>query len=332
VVVAGGINIDLIANVAERPIPGGTVHAQSLQRRPGGKGANIAAAVARAGCPVRMIGAVGEDREGAELVAELRRGGVDVGEVEVVAGTATGVAFVTVTPDGENSIIVAGGANRSLVADRIVRIVETSAPGTIVVLQTEIPASVIDAAARACDHAGGRLVLSVGPVQAVAPATGAVADPLVLNAHEADEICGGVTEPDIAQAVRAVTRARSVVVTLGGDGAVLADGEASVALPAVAAARVVDTIGAGDAFVGSLAAALASHDSLRGAVEQASLAAGITVGWMGARPPAELRPGSPLRTCPHLRSTARLGERTGHVPGNDGLVSATGRDDSAGGR
>jgi ribokinase len=291
VVVIGALNVDLIASVDRRPAGGETVLATGLRRRPGGKGANQAAAAARAGATVSLIGAVGADLDGAEQVAELERAGVAVTRIQAVEGVPTGAAFITVTPDGDNSIVVAAGANGELRPDDTVSALAAAAGRrTVVVLQTEVPSRVIDAAARLCAQQGVRFVLNDGPAAALAAATLAGADPIVVNEHEAREVCGAVQPPpgvELARAVRAATKARSAVVTLGAAGVQVATPRQEVTLPAVRPAEVVDTTGAGDAFVGTLAARLAAGDDLIAAVREATGAASLAVTWPGARPGAE---------------------------------------------
>jgi ribokinase len=288
VVVIGAVNVDSIATVDRRPDGGETVLATGLQRRPGGKGANQAVAAARAGAAVSFIGAVGTDPDGAGQIAELERAGVAVAHVQAIGGVPTGSAFITVTPDGDNSIVVAAGANGELRPDDTTSALAVAlGRRTVVVLQTEVPPPVIDAAAGLCVQQGVRFVLNDGPVAALGAATLAGADPIVVNEHEAHQVCGaGPRRPrgELARAVRAATSARSAVVTLGANGVLVATPEQEVAMPAVPAAEVVDTTGAGDAFVGTLAARLALGDDLIAAVREATHAASLAVTWPGARP------------------------------------------------
>jgi ribokinase len=290
VVVVGAVNVDLTAAVARRPGGGETVLATGLQRRPGGKGANQAAAAARAGAAVWLIGAVGADPDGAGQIAELDRAGVATAYVRAIEGVPTGAAFISVTPDGENSIIVAAGANSELRPEDVTSaLASIAAEGAIAVLQSEVPGPVIDAAAHACVQRGTRFVLNNGPVAILHAATLVAADPIVVNEHEASELCGphpALNRRELAREVRAATGARSVIVTLGADGALLAAAEHDAAIPAPAA-HVVDTTGAGDAFVGTLATRLALGDDLGAAASKAVYAATTAVTWPGARPDSD---------------------------------------------
>jgi ribokinase len=291
VVVIGAVNVDSIVTVDHRPAAGARWRAPSPRRRPGGKGANQAAAAARAGAAVSFIGAVGTDPDGAGQIAELERAGVAVAHIQAIEGVPTGSAFITVTPDGDNSIVVAAGANSELPPDDAVSALATAVGRrAVVVLQTEVPPPVIDAAARLCMQQGVRFVLNNGPAAALAAATLAGADPIVVNEHEAHEVCGAAprrSSGELARAVRAATAARSAVVTLGADGVLVSTPEQDIAMPAVPAIEVVDTTGAGDAFVGTLAARLALGDDLIAAVREATHAASLAVTWPGARPAAD---------------------------------------------
>ena len=276
--------------VPHRPRGGETVLARSLARYAGGKGANQAAAVARAGVRVCFVGAVGDDPVGVEQLAALT--GVDVSAVEVVGEVATGTAMIAITPDGENSIVVAGGANESVSPDAVEAAVAERGDVVLAVLQTELAPAVIEASAAACARRGIRYLINDGPYVPLSAAALAGADPLVVNEHEAADLLG--VAPDVAPGdplqllsrVLDASGASSVVVTLGSRGAVYAEGDQRrhVAAPRV---NAVDTTGAGDAFVGTLAAALAGGAPLGAAVAASVAAAGKVVTWRGARPPAD---------------------------------------------
>jgi len=288
IVVVGSINADIIATVPERAAAGKTVLVSGVERRCGGKGANQAAAAARAGAETVLIAAVGDDHDGEAQLAELVRDGVDVSAVLTLPGVPTGFAFITVTPDGENSITVAPGANAELTAEHALAALESAAPA-LVALQTEVSAEVVDVVGGWCAARGVRLVLNDGPVVPLSRATLAAAHPLVVNEHEAREICAAgreVAVDDLAAAVSDATGAQSVVVTLGDVGSQIAEGDRVRRVPAARAAVIRDTTGAGDTFLGTLAAGLAAGEDLVGAVRLASAAAAESVSWIGARPPA----------------------------------------------
>ncbi|MEI3844648.1 MULTISPECIES: ribokinase [unclassified Microbacterium] len=288
VVVAGSINIDQRVTAARLPRPGETLIGTSASLAPGGKGANQAVAAARRGAATVMVGAVGDDGREADAVGVMAEAGVDLGRVATVSGP-TGLALVSVgEDDAENTIIVVPGANGLVDATAIEAHADVVEAAAVLVLQGEIPVDGID---RAAALARGRVLLNLAPVCAVADETLRRADPLVVNEHEAlvlldqlaagaaddgggaggesaaREVPAGRSDAALAQALRSAG-ARSIVLTLGAGGAVVAEG---ARLVHVASPRVdaVDTSGAGDAFVGSLAASLAAGSSLIDAVRLA---------------------------------------------------------------
>jgi ribokinase len=287
VVVVGSINVDVVMHVPGFPVPGVTLLADHVERSPGGKGANQAVAAARAGATTRLVGAVGDDGDSTSQVDALVAAGVDVSEVETSRGRTTGTAFVMVAPSGENAIVVDPGANGHLDLRRV--LVAVSDPGAtapaVVLLQSEVGAAVVDAAAAVAYERGIRVVVNNGPWLPLAAATLEAADPLVVNEHEAAEACGGsaAKRADLADAVRRRHGCRSVVVTHGAEGASISGAEASARIAALPVERVVDTTGAGDAFVGTLAAVLAQGRSLRRAVEEGQRAGADVVASVGAR-------------------------------------------------
>ena len=286
-VVVGGINQDVVVRADHRPAGGETVVGTGPSWSSGGKGANMAVAAARAGGEVALCAAVGDDAPGRALVAELADEGVDVGGVRVRSDSPTGVALIVLTPDGENSIAVGAGANHTLGLADLTRAAGEGAG--VLLVQAEVgPATTDLAASYALAEPGTRLLLSLAPVCAVASATLQAADPLVLNETEGADtvrLCRGhvYADPlDLAAELRRVTGCASVVLTLGGDGAVVLDADTSslVAAPRV---EVVDTTGAGDVLTGVLAARLAAGLSLVDATRQACVAAAESVQHPGAR-------------------------------------------------
>jgi ribokinase len=286
-IVLGSANRDYTVLVDRHPLPGETVLGGQVSTGTGGKGANQAAAAARAGAKPVFLAAVGDDSTGADILADLEAVGVDVSCV-VRSTTATGVALITVTHDGENSIVVSAGANGTLEVDAVVaRVNELVTAGSVVLAQLEIPVEVVAAAATATEKLGGRFVLNLSPSQRVPSHTLGWADPLILNETEASELAGSIIDSPVdAQIVakRLLASSRSIAITLGGDGAVLADASG---VQHILAERVpvVDTTGAGDAFAGALAAALADGSSLAEAVKAGIVAGGAAVQYVGAQPP-----------------------------------------------
>jgi len=292
VVVVGSANADLVVTVSHRPLAGQTVLGSDLRTLPGGKGANQAVAAARLGASTAFVGRVGDDAHGAMLRASLQAAGVDVRHVRTDAAP-TGVAIVTLTPDGDNSIVVAPGANARVTAgDGRVDAVEGAA---VLLLQREIhPAASLAAAL----HCRGRVVLNLAPSGPVPAELLARADVLVVNEHEAADLLGGSRRDpqDAARHLRTLGPA-TVVVTLGAAGAVAVDGAGDAHRIAAPRVRVVDTTGAGDAFTGALAWQLADGAELPAALDVAVRVGALAVTRAGAQPSfptaAELARGLP---------------------------------------
>ncbi|PZE27140.1 MULTISPECIES: ribokinase [unclassified Curtobacterium] len=286
IIVVGSANQDYIVRVTAPPAPGETVLAQDLLRQPGGKGANQAVAAARLNGDVSFVASVGDDPDGTDLLRGLRSEGVDTSEVEIIDRGRTGLALVSVYDSGENAITVVPGTNFALTAsrvDRTVRRLAAEAERAIVVVQAELRPQIIATALRAGVEAGARCVLNLAPYQRLPDDLLAVCDPLVLNESEATALVGRpIADPEqAAAAVRTLLgTARSVVITLGAQGACWADSGGEGHLPATPPDRVVDTTGAGDAFVGALAATLARGGGLGEAT-----AIGVAAGTFAVRTP-----------------------------------------------
>jgi ribokinase len=282
VIVVGSVNADLVVSVAELPRAGETVTGGTVARHGGGKGANQAVAAARAGASVAMVGAVGADDLGDEALRELAAEGIDVSAVARLDGVPTGVAAIVVDARGENLVAVASGANAAIDA----AVVEDAVPpgDGVVLLGHEIPEAAVVAGIRAGRAAGRRVVLNPAPARRLVDGLDGVL--LTPNAHEARALTG---EEDVEAAARALAARTGapVLVTLGGEGALLFDGDAE-RLPAPAV-EVVDTTGAGDAVNGALAAELAAGRPLREAARFAMVAAALSTQVAGARAGMPLR-------------------------------------------
>ncbi len=294
VTVLGSMNMDIAVSVPRLPGPGATVLGSSARFTPGGKGGNQAVAAARLGAQARMAGCVGDDDFGGRLIGALRAESVDTSAVRTVRAVASGLALITVDPDGENIITVAPGANQAVGES------EVSAacvpPVDVLVISAEIPFSAI-AAALARARSGNMvslLNLAPAPPEAASLLAGGV-DWLVVNEPEAAAVLGrpvhGLAEAQAAAAdlaagstagarsvpaAQPVPAAGHVVVTAGADGAAYAGPEGSgvmAGFPVLA----VDSVGAGDTFVGALAVALAVGTSPAAAVRVACAAAAAAV-------------------------------------------------------
>jgi ribokinase len=280
VVVVGTVNVDDVFECPSLPRPGETVLALATTRHQGGKGANQAAAAARWGAPTSLVALVGQDDDGAAAVADLESWGVDTSEVGFVE-LPTGRALILLDPAGENSIVVASGANGALDAERATEALSrlTLTRADVVLTNGEVSAAVVAAAARVAGQVGARHVHNLAPARVadLAVTTGSV---LVLNEVELSQVTG---DADTDAALRQLHTGRpGVVLTLGSRGAVAAtrEGDATVAaVPTV----VVDTTGAGDAFCGALAAELVAGTDLAAAVRLAVRAGSYAVTGAGAR-------------------------------------------------
>lgn len=302
IIVVGSANQDYLVRVPRAPRPGETTLSTGMTKQPGGKGANQAVAAARLGGDVHLVGAVGRDDDGATMLRGLTTDGVSIDDVHIVDHQPTGLALITVEEDGENSIIVVSGANTTVTADRAEQAVSRLArPGALVVVQGELSREVIQRSVAAAEASGARAIVNLAPFVDVPAEVLEVADPLVLNETEAGELLGEqLTDPTSAVDAldRLLAHSRSIVVTLGGEGAVWgarraggqgADGGDSSSEHAgghVAAEKVenvVDTTGAGDAFVGALAFALSRGDGLEEAVRLGARAGSFAIGGVGAQ-------------------------------------------------
>jgi len=267
VVVIGSANRDYLIRVEAIPAAGETVLARSLTNSCGGKGANQAVAASRLGARVSFVGCVGDDADGALLLREMRSEGVDVADVEVLHESTTGRAFVSVDDAGENCIAVVSGANAKVNAAKVRRVVERSDPQSIVVLQGEIPADTVAEAVRSAQPR--RVIVNLAPVIALPDDVIAAADPLVLNEQEAATL-SGVPVHDAESALEAAAALSpaptSVVITIGAGGAVWSAEGTSGHEPVRTPVAAIDTTGAGDAFVGALAASLSHGNGLADAV------------------------------------------------------------------
>ena len=287
VFVAGSINMDVVATASRHPRVGETVAGNAVHYFPGGKGANQAVAAAKLGASTALIGRLGTDAFGQQLRTFLAAQGVDLALVKDTADVHTGTAIITIA-DADNTIVVVPGANALVSAEDVAAPV--LAKGDVAVSQFEIPQATITAFFKRARAAGATTILNPAPAIACSPELLDLVDILILNETELGFFAR--TELyDTDDPARFVEAAQSlpagpdkiICVTLGKRGVLaLIGGEASMI--AGRAVKAVDTTGAGDCFVGALAAQLANGKAIRDALEYANVAASICVQRMGAAP------------------------------------------------
>jgi ribokinase len=286
VLVAGSLNMDLVARCEHLPREGQTVFGRDFFTAPGGKGANQAVAAARLGARVAMAGCVGRDRFGTALVDGLAADAIDTRFVGT-SDQPTGTALVTIDAAGANTIVVIPGANQACGAAAIDAAFQAlSGPG-VLLLQHEIPDDANRHALTAARTAGWFTVLNPAPARAVPPDLLPLVDILAPNETEAATLtgCPAGGRDAALRAARALLAAgaRAVLVTLGAEGALYLDPSRALHCPSVVV-PAVDSTGAGDAFLGALGAALAEDQALEAALGFAAAAAALAVTRLGAQP------------------------------------------------
>lgn len=291
IVVIGSMNLDRTARLERAPEAGETLAIDSMAVAPGGKGGNVAAAAARLGAQVAMLARVGRDADGAYLRRALEEAGVDVAGVEAVDEVATGTAWIWLEASGENRIGIFAGANRTLTPDALAVAaagpVAPFAPDRLVVLNLEIPPATIESAIGRAHRAGARVLLNLSPVGGLPPSLLCGGDLLVVNGREAAALARRAAPGDLGAAARMAAALRAegpgtVVVTLGAQGAAAADPHGTIEVAGIPV-RAVDTTGAGDAFLGALAAALDAGIGLNEALGVAAATGAFTATRPGAQ-------------------------------------------------
>lgn len=282
-VVFGSLNLDLGYGVERFPQPGETVLGHDLRRSPGGKGGNQAHAAARTAdeaIPTTMVACVGNDEAGVFLRRTLAEAGVDTSDVREVTG-ASGTALIAVDASGENTIVVVAGANAAWPDDLVSSVV--LGPGDVVVCQLEVALETVRAIVRHATSAGARVVLNAAPVDPGARDLLDAVDILVVNETEAGELLGlDRFDVDVVTAARRELPC-DLVVTLGRRGAVVATRNEPARIVPAFPVDAVDSVGAGDAFVGALASSLAAGAALAEAARSGNAAGALTATVPGAR-------------------------------------------------
>jgi ribokinase len=304
--VVGSLNMDLIARTSRFPQPGETIIGDEFHTAPGGKGANQAVAAARLGAQVSMVGRVGRDAFAESLLDNLAAAGVDYTFVVHDPQAATGVALIAVDDAGQNSIIVASGANVRLSPADVDGAEAAIAGADALLLQLESPLETVTRAAEVARAHGVPVILNPAPARSLPGALLALVDVLIPNESETALLTGlPVGDPAEAEAAAAALRTLgvgTVILTLGERGALLAREDGAEYFPAFEVTPV-DTTAAGDAFVGGFAVALAEGRSLAEAVQWGNGAGALATTKLGAQPSLPTR-----QDLEGLLATGTMGE------------------------
>jgi ribokinase len=278
VIVVGSLHFDIIVSSERLPMLGETLPGSAWMSKCGGKGGNQAVEAARHGARTLMVGCVGDDVFGARLRDNLERATVDVTHL-VTVPAASGMSVVVSERSGDYAAVIVTGSNQELTEAQIQLAAEEFGPGTILVLQNEIPDVANEVAARLARAHGATVLLNAAPARPLPQGLAGLVDVLVVNAIEA-EMLGGGTVSDLDTAAEAARRlARrdaAIIVTAGGDGVAVESTAFCGTCPAHEVA-LISTHGAGDAFIGALACRLAEGEPLESAVSYANAAAALLV-------------------------------------------------------
>jgi len=287
IVVAGSTNMDMIIQVDHIPKPGETVLGGEFSQAHGGKGANQAVAVARAGGEVTFITAVGDDQYGQQFLDGFREEGINTEYVFAIENVASGIALIFVDPRGENSIAVAPGANAKLFPQHIERAEDVIAQSDIVVLQLEIPVETVKKTMEIARKHQVQILLNPAPARKLDTAVLRHATFLTPNEPEAERLSGMELNdrqkiPEIARSLLE-SGVKTVIMTLGAEGAFLASSGYEAFLEGFSV-RPVDATAAGDVFNAALAVAISERQPLEAAVRFANAAGALSVTKLGAQP------------------------------------------------
>lgn len=285
--VVGSLNMDMVVNVARHPQIGETILGGKFSTFPGGKGANQAVAAARMGGAVTMIGCVGQDGFGEELRASAARDGIDVQYVYVDEKTATGIALITVDDLGQNTIVVASGANLALTPERLRASKQAFATADVLVAQLESPLETVSEALSLAAENKLKVVLNPAPARPLSAEFLSKVDYFIPNEREAMQVVGAETlEAAINQLLG--MGVRNLIITLGEKGVLVVTADGRKQIPSYPV-KAVDTVAAGDAFVGAFATGISEGLNIDDAVKFGNAAAAISVTRHGAQPSLPLR-------------------------------------------
>lgn len=288
IIIFGSINIDLVAKAPHLPKPGETLLGSDFFTAPGGKGANQAVAAAKLGVTTHIVGRVGGDSFGTELINSLQASGVQTDNVMVDNTTSSGVAVITVDDAGENNIVVIPGANGRVNQEDIGRLSQLLPSAKVLLLQLEIPISSVIAAAKAAKEAGVTVILDPAPARSQLPEElYPLVDIITPNEVEASELVGFKvdSEETAKKAAKVILQkgVKTVIIKLGAKGAFCALAKENFYLPALSV-QAIDTTACGDAFNGAFAAALSHGLSLQKCVTWGMVAGALAATKQGAQP------------------------------------------------
>ena len=281
VVVFGSLHYDIIVKGPARPRKGETVTGSAWNPACGGKGGNQAVSAAKAGVRSAMIGAVGDDDFGQTLLDNLAANAVELDHVRVIEGAASGMSVAIFDAEGDYGAVIVSGSNLQLGQSDVAQAEHLFRAGNILVLQNEVPDAANVLAASAMKQVGGRVVLNAAPARDLSPELARLIDVLVVNAVEAEALAGGGEVETLKDAIAtAEVLAQSfpvAVVTAGGEGVAFAEQGGDKGTIPVIKVKLVSTHGAGDEFIGVLAAQMLQGESVTTALSAANQAAALLV-------------------------------------------------------
>jgi ribokinase len=286
ILVIGSSNTDMVIQAPYLPTAGETVLGYKFVMNPGGKGANQAVAAARLGGQVSFLGKLGEDLFGQQAIANLQREGINTDYLLVDPNHASGVALITVDKQGENTIVVASGANMALTEAEILQSQEAIAQAKLILLQLEIPLDTVELAVKIASELGKTIILNPAPAFPLTDSLLSRVTILTPNQTEAKILTGiEVDSPSTARLAAQQLYKRgvaNVIITLGKEGAYLFNEQVAQLIPSHTV-EAVDTTAAGDTFNGALAVALSEGQGIVDGVKFANLAAAVSVTRLGAQ-------------------------------------------------
>lgn len=285
IVVLGSLNMDLVINTPRIPVLGETIHGSGFATFPGGKGANQAVAAAKLGGDVNIIGCVGNDSYGIDLINSLTCNDVKVGNIKILEGVTTGIAVIVVK-NGDNFIILDSGANFLLKPEQMDQFKDVISNSDILMLQLEIPLDVVERAVEIAKYNGVKVLLNPAPACRLSDKLLSQIDIITPNESECEHITGIPIRSldDTAKAIKYLMNKsiKQIIVTLGSKGVIYNHGD-EIIHRTVPSVKVVDTTAAGDSFSGALAVALSNGKSIDNAIDFANIVGTITVTRRGAQ-------------------------------------------------